>query len=98
VGLLSLKESSFELALARAANESRSGVSNSVGRQEALQRLAAGEIQADIARSYAVNRTTIRRLQALQIFKVGLRGNTASGKNKKSHRRFPAAAALPSIC
>jgi DNA invertase Pin-like site-specific DNA recombinase len=33
-------------------------------RQEALQRLAAGETQADIARTYAVDPTTIGRLQA----------------------------------
>ena len=33
-------------------------------RQEALQRLARGETQADIARSYAVDPTTIGRLQA----------------------------------
>ena len=33
-------------------------------RQEALQRLAKGETQADIARSYAVDLTTIGRLQA----------------------------------
>jgi hypothetical protein len=32
-------------------------------RQEALQRLAAGETQADIARSYAVDATTIGRLR-----------------------------------
>ena len=32
-------------------------------RGEALQRLAAGETQADIAQSYAVNSTTIGRLQ-----------------------------------
>ena len=32
-------------------------------RQEALQRLAAGETQADIARSYAVDPTTIGRLE-----------------------------------
>jgi len=32
-------------------------------RQEALQRLANGETQADIARSYAVDATTIGRLQ-----------------------------------
>jgi DNA invertase Pin-like site-specific DNA recombinase len=31
-------------------------------RQEALQRLAAGETQADVARSYAVDATTIGRL------------------------------------
>ena len=33
-------------------------------RREAIQRLANGETQADIARSYAVNPTTIGRLQA----------------------------------
>jgi DNA invertase Pin-like site-specific DNA recombinase len=33
-------------------------------RQEAIQRLAAGETQADIARSFAVDATTIGRLQA----------------------------------
>jgi DNA invertase Pin-like site-specific DNA recombinase len=32
-------------------------------RQEALQRLAAGETQADIARTYAVDATTIGRLR-----------------------------------
>jgi DNA invertase Pin-like site-specific DNA recombinase len=33
-------------------------------RHQALQRLAAGETQADIARTYAVDPTTIGRLQA----------------------------------
>jgi hypothetical protein len=33
-------------------------------RQEALQRLAAGETQADIARTYNVDATTIGRLEA----------------------------------
>jgi hypothetical protein len=33
-------------------------------RQEALARLAAGETQADVARTYAVDPTTIGRLQA----------------------------------
>ena len=33
-------------------------------RQEALQRLAGGETQADVARTYAVDATTIGRLQA----------------------------------
>ncbi len=33
-------------------------------RQEARQRLAAGETQADIARTYGVDATTIGRLQA----------------------------------
>jgi DNA invertase Pin-like site-specific DNA recombinase len=34
-------------------------------RQEALARLAAGETQADVARTYAVDPTTIGRLQAV---------------------------------
>jgi hypothetical protein len=33
-------------------------------RQEALARLANGETQADVARTYAVDPTTIGRLQA----------------------------------
>lgn len=33
-------------------------------RAEALQRLANGEMQADIARTYAVDTTTIGRLEA----------------------------------
>src|SRR5882724_1276268 len=33
-------------------------------RQEALQRLAMGEVQADLARSYGVSQATISRLQA----------------------------------
>jgi len=33
-------------------------------RQEALQRLAGGETQADVARTYAVDPTTIGRLRA----------------------------------
>jgi len=36
---------------------------NSHQRQEALQRLAAGETQADIARTFGVDATTIGRLQ-----------------------------------
>ena len=31
-------------------------------RQEAMQRLADGEVQADLARSYGVSQTTISRL------------------------------------
>jgi DNA invertase Pin-like site-specific DNA recombinase len=44
-------------------------------RQEALQRLAAGETMADVARTYAVDATTIGRLAASSPFKrvaVGL--------------------------
>jgi hypothetical protein len=38
---------------------------NSYQRQEALQRLAAGETQADIALTFGVDATTIRRLQRI---------------------------------
>ncbi len=44
-------------------------------RQEALQRLAAGETMADVARTYAVDATTIGRLAAASPFErvaVGL--------------------------
>jgi len=44
-------------------------------RQEALQRLAAGETMADVARTYAVDATTIGRLAASSPFErvaVGL--------------------------
>jgi DNA invertase Pin-like site-specific DNA recombinase len=34
-------------------------------RQEAIQRLANGEVQADIARSYDVSQATISRLQPI---------------------------------
>jgi DNA invertase Pin-like site-specific DNA recombinase len=37
-------------------------------RQEALQRLHAGETQADVARTYAVDATTIGRLAASSPF------------------------------
>lgn len=33
-------------------------------RSEALQRLANGEVQADLARSYGVSQATVSRLQA----------------------------------
>jgi len=33
-------------------------------RQEVLQRLANGEVQADVARTYGVSQATISRLQA----------------------------------
>jgi DNA invertase Pin-like site-specific DNA recombinase len=39
-------------------------------RQEALQRLAAGEAQADVARSYAVSQATISRLASPSPFAV----------------------------
>jgi hypothetical protein len=37
-------------------------------RQEALQRLAAGETMADVARTYAVDATTIGRLAVASPF------------------------------
>ena len=38
------------------------------GRQEAIQRLAAGETMADVARTYNVDATTIGRLAAASPF------------------------------
>jgi DNA invertase Pin-like site-specific DNA recombinase len=43
-------------------------------RQEALQRLAAGETMADVARTYAVDATTIGRLAAASPFEHGAVG------------------------
>ena len=43
-------------------------------RQEALQRLAAGETMADVARTYAVDATTIGRLAAASPFVHGAVG------------------------
>jgi Resolvase, N terminal domain len=43
-------------------------------RQEALQRLAAGETQADVARTYAVDAATISRLAAASPFEQGAIG------------------------
>ena len=40
-------------------------------RQEALQRLAEGAVQADLARSYGVSQATISRLSAPSPFEVG---------------------------
>jgi DNA invertase Pin-like site-specific DNA recombinase len=43
-------------------------------RQEALQRLHAGETMADVARTYAVDATTIGRLAAASPFEQGAAG------------------------
>ena len=43
-------------------------------RQEALQRLAAGQTMADVARTYAVDATTIGRLAAASPFEDGAVG------------------------
>jgi DNA invertase Pin-like site-specific DNA recombinase len=40
-------------------------------RQEAMQRLADGEVQADLARSYGVSQATISRLSGDRPFEVG---------------------------
>ena len=44
-------------------------------RQEALQRLIAGETQADVARTYAVDAATISRLAAASPFEQGAVGD-----------------------
>ena len=44
-------------------------------RREALQRLAAGETQADVARTYAVDAATISRLAAASPFEHGAVGD-----------------------
>ena len=44
-------------------------------RQEALQRLIAGETQADVARTYAVDAATISRLAAASPFAHGAAGD-----------------------
>jgi hypothetical protein len=49
-------------------------------RQEARQRLAAGETQADVARTYAVDPTTIGRLIHPQPSKLGYRRETGHGR------------------
>jgi len=43
-------------------------------RQQALQRLIAGETQADVARTYAVDAATISRLAAASPFEQGAVG------------------------
>ena len=49
-------------AKARGVRFGRPAALNSHQRQEAIQRLAQGEAQADVARSYAVSQATISRL------------------------------------
>ena len=44
-------------------------------RQEALQRLHAGETMADVARTYAVDAATISRLAAASPFEQGAVGD-----------------------
>src|SRR5882724_2834368 len=52
-----------ERAKARGVKFGRPSKLSAFQRQEALQRLAAGETQADVARTYNVDATTIGRLQ-----------------------------------
>jgi DNA invertase Pin-like site-specific DNA recombinase len=51
---------------------------NSRQRQEARQRLAAGETQADIARTFGVDATTIGRLQLDTGRPLGLEGGSVA--------------------
>ena len=52
-------------------------------RQEALQRLAAGETQADVARTYAVDAATISRLAAASPFRGrGRRPSVKQGRRR----------------
>jgi DNA invertase Pin-like site-specific DNA recombinase len=46
-------------------------------RQEAIQRLAAGEVQADVARTFNVSQSTISRLAIPAPFAVGQAGPSA---------------------
>jgi len=48
--------------------------SNRDPREEALQRLADGAVQADLARSYGVSEATISRLAAASPFEHGAVG------------------------
>ena len=48
-------------------------------RKEALQRLAAGETMADVARTYAVDAATISRLAASSPFEQGAVGGLRVG-------------------
>ena len=65
--LAGLAEFERELILARTSDgrtRARARGREMHQRQEAMQRLADGEPQADIARSYDVSQATISRLQA----------------------------------
>jgi DNA invertase Pin-like site-specific DNA recombinase len=65
-------------------------------RQEALQRLAAGETMADVARTYAVDATTIGRLAASSPFEQSARtcagaptGKTCSAAHTSGRPQLP---------
>src|SRR5262245_219589 len=63
-------------------------------RQEALRRLAAGETMADVARTYAVDATTIGRLASSSPFERGAVGRGGAGTRGGRGRvaRLPCAA------
>jgi DNA invertase Pin-like site-specific DNA recombinase len=65
-------------AKARGVRFGRPPKLNSHQRQEALQRLAAGETQADIARTFGVDATTIGRLEPDSGRPFGLGGASAA--------------------
>jgi DNA invertase Pin-like site-specific DNA recombinase len=54
-------------AKARGVQFGRPPVLTAHQRQQALQRLAAGETQADVARTYNVSQATISRLEMLEV-------------------------------
>src|SRR5262249_7699709 len=68
-------------AKARGVHMGRPPKLSAYQRQEALQRLTAGETQSDIARSYGVSHVTIGRLQGamLRPFEVAASAAVASG-------------------
>ena len=55
-------------------------------RQEAMQRLAEGEVQADLARSYGVSQATISRLSGDRPFEVGAAAAQCSVEGQPNHR------------
>jgi DNA invertase Pin-like site-specific DNA recombinase len=58
-------------------------------RQEAMQRLADGEVQADLARSYGVSQATISRLSGDRPFEVGAAPASEAVRGGRSTARSP---------
>jgi DNA invertase Pin-like site-specific DNA recombinase len=54
-------------------------------RQEAMQRLADGEVQADLARSYGVSQATISRLSGDRPFEASAAGAQLSAEGRRSY-------------
>jgi transposase-like protein len=52
-------------------------------RQEAVQRLADGEVQADLARSYGVSQATISRLSGDRPFEASAAGAQLSAEGRR---------------